>query len=72
MAFAMKKNVGLLDSATRATTGAALIGATLFGLIGAWGWLGLIPLATGVYRVCPACLLSGFSTCGNQPSQTSP
>ena len=68
----MKKNVGSVDSATRIVTGVVLIGASLLGFIGAWGWLGLIPLATGVSRVCPAYLLSGFSTRATKPGQTPP
>jgi hypothetical protein len=68
----VKKNVGSLDSVTRVVTGLVLIVASLFGFIGPWGWLGLIPLATGLFRVCPAYLLSGFSTCADKPDQTSP
>lgn len=59
----MKSNLGSLDRTVRILLGVALIGATVLGLIGAWGWLGLIPLATGVVRICPAYLPFGFSTC---------
>jgi len=68
----MQKNVGSLDSVTRVVTGVVLIGASLFGFIGPWGWLGLIPLATGMFRFCPAYALSGFSTCATKPGKTSP
>lgn len=30
----------------------------------AWGWLGLIPLATGALGTCPLYTLFGISTCG--------
>jgi hypothetical protein len=40
-----------------------LIAATLSGAIGTWGWLGVIPLATGVFRFCPAYLPFGLRTC---------
>lgn len=43
--------------------GLALIAATLTGAIGAWGWIGVVPLATGVFRFCPAYLPFGASTC---------
>lgn len=59
----MKTNVGTTDRAIRILVGLGLIGATLFGAIGAWGWLGLIPLATGIVRFCPAYLPFGMSTC---------
>lgn len=59
----MKTNVGTTDRALRILVGLGMIGATLLGAIGAWGWLGLIPLATGIVRVCPAYLPFGLSTC---------
>ena len=59
----MKSNVGTVDRAVRIALGLALIGATLAGLIGAWGWIGVVPLATGVFRFCPAYLPFGLSTC---------
>jgi Protein of unknown function (DUF2892) len=59
----MKANVGTIDRIIRILIGLGLIGATLLGAIGAWGWLGVIPLATGVFRFCPAYLPFGLSTC---------
>lgn len=59
----MQANVGSIDRAMRILAGLALIGATLFGVIGAWGWIGVIPLATGVFRFCPAYLPFGLRTC---------
>jgi len=59
----MKANVGSIDRVIRILIGLGLIGATLSGLIGVWGWLGVIPLATGVFRVCPAYLPFGINTC---------
>ncbi|MCC6070802.1 DUF2892 domain-containing protein [Massilia sp. GCM10020059] len=59
----MKANVGSIDRALRIAVGLGLITAALTGVIGAWGWLGLIPLATGLFRVCPAYLPFGLSTC---------
>lgn len=31
--------------------------------VGWWGWLGVIPLATGLLRWCPPYALLGFNTC---------
>lgn len=59
----MQANVGSIDRWIRIVLGLALIAMTLLGAIGAWGWLGLIPLATGVFRFCPAYLPFGWRTC---------
>ncbi len=59
----MTTNVGTIDRAVRITVGALLILATLMGWIGVWGWIGVVPLATGFFRFCPAYLPFGMSTC---------
>lgn len=59
----MNANVGNIDRGIRIVVGLGLIGATLAGAIGAWGWLGIIPLATGLFRFCPAYLPFGIRTC---------
>jgi hypothetical protein len=61
----MKPNVGTVDRAIRILLGIGLIGATLMGQIGPWGWLGIIPLATGTFRFCPAYLPFGISSCSS-------
>ncbi|MDK9719881.1 MAG: DUF2892 domain-containing protein [Rhodospirillales bacterium] len=59
----MSKNVGGIDRILRIVVGLALIGATLAGLIGVWGWIGVVPLATGAIGWCPAYLPFGLKTC---------
>lgn len=59
----MIQNVGTVDRVIRICAGVALIATTASGYIGAWGWIGVMPLATGVFRVCPAYLPFGLSTC---------
>ena len=59
----MHANVGTIDRALRVVAGLVLVGLTLAGIIGPWGWLGLIAIATGVLRFCPAYALTGFKTC---------
>lgn len=59
----MKANVGSVDRIFRFVVGLGLIGATLFGAIGQWGWIGVVPLLTGVLGRCPAYLPFGMSTC---------
>ena len=60
----MKANVGTIDSVLRILAGVVLIALTLAGTIGLWGWIGLVPLATGVFRFCPLYPLLGINTCG--------
>lgn len=57
-----RMNVGGLDRTLRMVAGAGLIGAAATGVLGPWAWLGVIPLATGVLRFCPAYLPFGLRT----------
>lgn len=59
----MKANVGGIDRVLRIVLGLALIALTLTGAIGAWGWIGLVPLATAAMGFCPLYTVLGFSTC---------
>jgi hypothetical protein len=59
----MKVNVGTLDRALRIGAGAVLIGLAAGGVVGAWGYLGVVPLLTGLFRFCPAYTLIGFNSC---------
>ena len=59
----MLQNVGTVDRVIRIAAGAGLIAATVAGVIGPWGWIGVVPLATGVFRFCPAYLPFGLSSC---------
>lgn len=56
-------NIGSVDRILRITAGLALIVATLAGWIGVWGWIGVIPLATGLLATCPVYSLLGLRTC---------
>lgn len=58
----MNVNVGTLDRTLRIGGGLALIVAAATGTIGAWGWIGLVPLATGLFRFCPVYPLLGINT----------
>ncbi len=62
----MHINTGTTDRILRVLVGLALIGATLTGNIGPWGWLGAALVVTGVVGVCPAYLPFGFSTCSTK------
>ena len=61
----MEANVGGVDRIVRIVVGLALL-SLLFVLEGNarwWGLLGLVPLATGLLRWCPAYLPFGIKTC---------
>ena len=58
-----KSNVGGIDRILRIVAGLVLIALTLMGVIGMWGWIGIVPLATGLFRTCPVYSLLGFNTC---------
>ena len=59
----MVANVGCIDRAARIAAGLILIGLTLSGQIGMWGWIGIVPLVTGIVRFCPAYTVLGISSC---------
>jgi len=59
----MKLNVGGIDRILRIVVGLALIGATLAGMIGVWGWIGVVPLVTGLFKFCPLYTMLGMNTC---------
>jgi hypothetical protein len=60
----MKCNVGGIDRILRIAVGALLVALAASNVIGLWGWLGVIPLATGLFRFCPAYPLLGVNSCG--------
>jgi len=65
----MHPNVGRTDQVARIATGLILLGLTLTGVIGLWGLVGLVPLLTGLVRVCPAYGVLGLRTCSTQESR---
>lgn len=59
----MKQNVGGMDRGLRIAAGLVLIALAATGTVGWWGWLGLIPLATGLMGWCPPYAIFGWRTC---------
>lgn len=59
----MKMNVGGIDRVLRVAVGLLLIILASTQTIGWWGWLGVIPLLTGLFRLCPIYSLLGISSC---------
>ena len=56
----MNTNIGSTDRLLRIVVGIALLSLVFVGPHTAWGWLGLVPLATGVLRFCPLYTLLGI------------
>ena len=59
----MSANVGSIDRIIRILAGLALIAWALMGGP-VWSWIGVVPLATGLFKFCPAYSLLGLNTCG--------
>ena len=67
----MKCNVGGIDRILRISVGIVLVALAANGIIGWWGWLGLIPMATGIFRFCPAYPILGINSCGTTSGKDS-
>ena len=65
----MKCNVGGIDRTLRIVVGIILIALAVSGVLGWWAYLGIIPLATGIFRFCPAYRLIGVQTCATESSK---
>ncbi len=59
----MTSNVGGIDRLLRIGTGVVLLGLAATGTVGAWGWIGVVPLLTGAVGFCPVYPLLGMNTC---------
>jgi O-antigen ligase len=62
----MTKNIGDTERIIRIVGGLVLIALAATGTVGVWGWLGLVPLATGLTGWCPPYSLLGINTCKNK------
>jgi len=59
----MKANVGGIDKILRIAVGIALIAMAYMNVVGVWGYIGVVPLLTGLIGWCPVYPLLGFSSC---------
>lgn len=59
----MKANVGGIDKILRIVIGAALIAWVLFANGPMWAWIGVVPLATGLFNFCALYSILGINTC---------
>lgn len=59
----MPRNEGTIDRALRIIAGLVLIALVFIGPQTPWGWIGVVPLLTGLVGFCPAYRLLGINTC---------
>lgn len=59
----MPRNEGTIDRALRIILGLALLAIVFVGPQTPWGWIGIVPLATGLVGFCPLYRLLGINTC---------
>ena len=60
----MTGNVGGIDRVLRILVGLALLSVVFVGPQTPWGWIGVVPLLTGLIGWCPAYAPFGWSTKG--------
>lgn len=59
----LRANEGGIDRLVRVVVGLVLIALVFVGPQTAWGWLGIVPLTTGLVGFCPVYRLFGLNTC---------
>ena len=59
----MKCNVGGIDRILRVAVGLLLIALAASNVIGLWGWIGIVPVLTGLFRFCPLYPVLGINSC---------
>ena len=59
----MSRNEGTVDRVLRVIVGLVLVSLVFIGPKTAWGWIGLVPILTGLVGYCPAYKLIGLNTC---------
>jgi len=65
----MKANEGTIDRILRIILGLALISIVFVGPQTPWGWIGVIPLVTGLVGMCPLYAILGINSCPVDKSQ---
>jgi hypothetical protein len=59
----LPRNEGTVDRAVRVLAGIAILSLAFIGPKSAWGYIGIVPIVTGLLGSCPAYTLFGLSTC---------
>ncbi|MEZ5977748.1 MAG: DUF2892 domain-containing protein [Planctomycetota bacterium] len=63
MATILPKNEHVIERVLRVALGIGLITIVFVGPKTPWGWIGVVPLLTGLIGSCPLYTLLGISTC---------
>jgi len=63
MAGLLVVNEHPVERALRVLVGVGLVSLVFFGPKTAWGYVGLLPIVTGLSGMCPLYSILGFSTC---------
>lgn len=64
----MTRNEGTIDRVLRVALGLVLLSLVFVGPQTVWGWIGVVPLVTGLVGTCPVYSLLGVNTCGMKKS----
>jgi len=59
----LKVNEHPIERGARVILGVALVAMAALGTIGAWGYIGVVPILTGALGTCPIYTMFGLSTC---------
>lgn len=59
----MKTNEGGIDRTLRVIVGLAVLSLAFVGPKTPWGYVGIVPLLTGLVGICPLYSLLGINTC---------
>ena len=59
----MPKNVGGIDRILRLVAGAFILSLYFWGPQTPWALIGIVPIATALFRFCPAYTILGIRTC---------
>jgi len=59
----LARNEGTLDRALRIILGIVLVSLVFVGPQIVWGWIGVVPLITGLVGSCPLYSVLGINTC---------
>jgi hypothetical protein len=63
-------NEGTLDRSLRVVVGLVVLSLVFVGPHTPWGWLGLVPLLTGLAGTCPLYRLTGMRTCPKEDARS--
>ncbi len=67
MSSLLKVNEHPAERVVRVGLGLGLVALAAMGTIGAWGYIGVIPILTGALGSCPLYTMLGINTCPVKP-----